>query len=97
MNQPVSQVRRPTNAFMIFSKEMTQKIKQKQPNIKQAELMKQVGQHWNVLPEDHKDVYKRQGAEDQERFKREIAEETKANGGKPLLTAAQRKEQVQQL
>ena len=43
LNQPVSQVRRPTNAFMIFSKEMNSQIKAKQPEILQSEIMRQVG------------------------------------------------------
>ena len=47
---------------------------------------------WQALSEDQKQIYKQKADQDRIRFKAEQDQETRANGGKQLMTASERKQ-----
>ena len=55
--QPVNRIKRPMNAFMVFSHIQRKKIIEFQPDIHNAEISKNLGKKWKQLTEDAKQPY----------------------------------------
>jgi hypothetical protein len=59
-------------------------MKEANPTLGAQEIIKKIGSAWNALDEATKKNYANKAIEDRERYNRELAEETKNNGGKKL-------------
>lgn len=66
-----SQVKRPMNAFMLWSKEKRRKISSVDPSLHNSHISKILGEEWKILPLHEKDPYIKQSKTLMERHKQE--------------------------
>lgn len=68
-----SKVKRPMNAYMLFSKEKRTEIIQQKPELKSkvAEVAKLIGNHWKEMTNEQKDKYVKMSEENKKIYKSE--------------------------
>lgn len=71
------------SAYIIFGNDNRDQIKAKNPDAKNTEILKALGEMWNNLSDAEKNKYKKLAEEDKVRFDHEM-EEYKAGGGQEL-------------
>ncbi|OXA63272.1 putative transcription factor SOX-14 [Folsomia candida] len=54
---PPNHIKRPMNAFMVWSREMRREICEKSPDIHNAEISKRLGREWKMLLESERKAY----------------------------------------
>lgn len=69
-----NKIKRPMNAYMLFSKEKRAEIIQQKPELKSkvAEVAKLIGNHWKEMTGEEKSKYKNLALENKQRFESEI-------------------------
>lgn len=69
--QSTSQVKRPMNAFMLWSKEKRRKISSVDPSLHNSHISKILGEEWKMLPLHEKDPYIKKSKTLMEKHKQE--------------------------
>ena len=72
--------KRPQSSFFLFQADSRDKIKKENPDIKQSDLLKKVGEAWRNLDEKKKAVYEKKAAADKERYAKEKEAYQKTKG-----------------
>uniref|UniRef100_UPI0027E1950F HMG-box domain-containing protein n=1 Tax=Spiroplasma sp. AdecLV25b TaxID=3027162 RepID=UPI0027E1950F len=69
-----NKVKRPMNAYMLFSKEKRAEIIQQKPELKSkvAEVAKLIGNHWKEMTNEAKEKYQNLALADKQRYESEI-------------------------
>lgn len=69
-----NKVKRPMNAYMLFSKEKRGEIIQQKPELKSkvTEVAKLIGNHWKEMTDEEKAKYQNLALEDKQRYESEI-------------------------
>lgn len=69
-----NKVKRPMNAYMLFSKEKRAEIIQQKPELKSkvAEVAKLIGNHWKEMTSEEKVKYQNLALKDKQRYESEI-------------------------
>lgn len=74
----ISGLRRPPNAFILYSQTMRSKVRQENPSLSNTEASKLLGKMWKEVPADQKAQYKIQAQKLQDSFKKEHPDYTYA-------------------
>mmetsp|Transcript_4974 Transcript_4974/g.10722 ORF Transcript_4974/g.10722 Transcript_4974/m.10722 type:complete len:694 (-) Transcript_4974:634-2715(-) len=69
------------SAFMYFSNEMRNKVKEENPGIAFGEVGKLLGERWKALPAEQKVKFEQMAEKDKERYTREMAAYKAGSGG----------------
>lgn len=67
--------KRPPNAYIAFSTDVRSKIKEENPDANPKEIMSKIGEAYQALPDDEKQVYKDAASEAMSKFKAEYGED----------------------
>jgi len=67
-------VKKPCSAYAIFLKDVKDGIKDENPDLKMADILKIVGERWKALPAPQKAAYKARAEEEKEAAKAKISE-----------------------
>ncbi|WDA55041.1 MAG: high mobility group box domain-containing protein (plasmid) [Spiroplasma endosymbiont of Drosophila atripex] len=69
-----NKIKRPMNAYMLFSKEKRAEIIQQKPELKSkvAEIAKLIGNHWKEMTSEAKEKYQIMANDDKKRYADEI-------------------------
>eukprot|EP00357_Protocruzia_adherens_P022439 CAMPEP_0114994314 /NCGR_PEP_ID=MMETSP0216-20121206/13053_1 /TAXON_ID=223996 /ORGANISM="Protocruzia adherens, Strain Boccale" /LENGTH=377 /DNA_ID=CAMNT_0002358127 /DNA_START=103 /DNA_END=1236 /DNA_ORIENTATION=- len=95
-NQEPQKPKRGLSAYMLYAKEVRDKVCGEFPELKTPDIMREIGRRWNNLDDEDKKTYQEQAEIDKERYKREqsefLQEQIKLNGkkGKKDVTAPKR-------
>ena len=66
--------KKPRTAFILYSVVCRESLKKDEPELKQTEILKRIGELWNGLDEEKRKVHLEQAKEDKKRYDKEIAE-----------------------
>ncbi|KAJ1558154.1 FACT complex subunit ssrp1, partial [Cladochytrium tenue] len=66
--------KRPTTAYIYFTKDVRESIKAEDPAISATDILKEAGVRWKAMSDADKKKYEELAAEDSARYKREVAE-----------------------
>ena len=77
--------KKPQSSFFHFSHDARERIKKDNPEIKQTEILKQVGAEWKALGETERKKWEEKAKADKERYETEMAN---YKPGKPAAAAA---------
>ena len=72
-------------------------VREANPTVKHSDIAKMIGVKWSQVTPEEKEIYVQKANEDKKRFEREKAEETRLNGGEPLISAASKKAALERL
>ncbi|WP_174480311.1 hypothetical protein [Spiroplasma endosymbiont of Danaus chrysippus] len=69
-----NKIKRPMNAYMLFSKEKRAEIIQQKPELKSkvAEIAKLIGNHWKEMTSEEKSKYVKMAEENKKYMKKKI-------------------------
>lgn len=65
--------KRAKTAYIFFTMDKRNEVAEKNPDMKQKDILKELGRLWKEMPEDEKEKYKKQAEEDKKR----VAEDKK--------------------
>lgn len=65
--------KRGMSAYMFFSQEIREKVKEEKPDLAFAEMGREVGQRWKDLSAEDKKPYEERAAQDKTRYEEEMA------------------------
>ncbi|WP_252319320.1 hypothetical protein [Spiroplasma endosymbiont of Lariophagus distinguendus] len=68
-----NKIKKPMNAYMLFSKEKRAEIIQQKPELKSkvAEIAKLIGNHWKEMTSEQKDKYVKMAEENKKIYEKE--------------------------
>lgn len=70
-NVKVKKLKKPCGPYIIFGKEQRKKIVQAHPGMKNKEIMSAIGEAWNNLPMEEKEIYKERAFKEREYYEKE--------------------------
>lgn len=70
-NIKVKKLKKPCGPYILFGKEHRKKIVQAHPGLKNKEIMSAIGEAWNNLPMEEKEVYKERASKEREYYEKE--------------------------
>lgn len=68
----------------MFAHEVADLMRKQNPDMSTVQISKLTGEKWHALSDGEKKKYQDLAAMDKQRFEKELAEETRQNGGRPL-------------
>lgn len=66
--------KKPRTAFILYSTEAREQLKKSEPDLKQTDILKRIGQLWAELEEDKKQEWTEKSEADRKRYEKEMAE-----------------------
>ena len=88
MAMPTTQVKKNKTSFMIYNNEVSAQIREENPGLGMAQISKIIGQKWQELTDQQKQIYTDKAQQDKARYENDVEIEKQNNKGIKLITQA---------